>query len=231
MLVPAHVGAEDLGRTIDGLKAIRNLDGIVVTMPHKAAACALVDRLGPMATVVGALNAMRRAADGRWEGEMFDGWGFVEGLRRQGIEARGLTVHQVGAGAAGTAVAVAMADAGVKSLTLADIDAGRVADVASRVRRAFPALEVRTSEAGEIPSCDLIVNVTPLGMRPGDPLPFDPDRLPAHVVVADVVTKPEMTPLLLQAQATGHRAHTGRHMHEGQARLAATFFGLSPPGP
>jgi shikimate dehydrogenase len=44
--------------------------------------------------------------------------------------------------------------------------------------------------------------------------------------VADIVTKPEMTPLLSIAEKTGHRVHTGKYMHMGQARLAAKFLGF-----
>lgn len=229
VLLPAHVSADDLSQAVAGLKAIRNLDGIVVTMPHKAAACALVDALGPMATVVGALNAMRREADGRWRGEMFDGRGFVAGLRTQGVDVAGMRVHQVGAGAAGMAVAVALADAGVVALRLSDVATDRAETVASRVKAAYPGVDVSVVPLGEAGDCDLVVNVTPLGMRADDALPFDPDRYPADTIVADVVTKPEMTPLLLRAQASGHRVHTGRHMHEGQARLAAAFFGVDVP--
>ncbi|MFO1320082.1 MAG: shikimate dehydrogenase [Burkholderiales bacterium] len=227
VLVPMHVAAQDLPRVVAGLQAIRNLDGIVVTMPHKAAACALVDALGPMATVVGAINAMRREPDGRWCGEMFDGRGFVDGLRAQGIDMAGLRVRQVGAGAAGTAVAVALAEAGVASLRISDIAPERVRDVVSRVGQAYPEATIEIAATGDVGDCELVVNVTPLGMRPEDPLPFDPDAWPASVIVADVVTQPEMTPLLLRAQAGGHRVHTGRHMHEGQARLAAAFLGVS----
>jgi shikimate dehydrogenase len=65
-------------------------------------------------------------------------------------------------------------------------------------------------------------------MRPDDPLPFDPAVLPASTLVVDVITKPEITPLLQRAEQTGHRIHTGRHMHAGQAVEAARFFGFDP---
>jgi shikimate dehydrogenase len=64
-------------------------------------------------------------------------------------------------------------------------------------------------------------------MRPDDLLPFDPGALPRSTLVVDVITKPVITPLLAQAQQSGHRVHPGSHMHAGQAIEAARFFGLS----
>jgi shikimate dehydrogenase len=43
-------------------------------------------------------------------------------------------------------------------------------------------------------SLDLLVNASPMGMRPDDPLPIDVSRLPASTFVGDVVTKPPLTP-------------------------------------
>ena len=93
----------------------------------------------------------------------------------------------------------------------------------------FPAVAFALP-APDDPPVDIAINATPLGMRAGDPLPFDPALLPAATLVVDVITKPEITPLLERAAATGHRVHPGRHMYLGQANDIAAYFGALTPG-
>ena len=225
VFVAHHVAADDLNAAWAGLKTIKNLDGIVITMPHKTAMCGLVDSLGVNGRVVGAINAARRKGDGSWEGDMFDGVGCVAGLAKQKHEVAGKDVFLMGLGGAGAAVASALAQAGVRRLVVADLNTERRDRVINSVRAACPQLAI---EAGELSSgpFDVVINATPLGMREGDPLPFDPAPLPVSTLVVDVITKPEMTPLLLAAKASGHRTHTGKHMHRGQAVSVAKFFGF-----
>jgi shikimate dehydrogenase len=224
VLVPMRVTASDLRGSFEGLKRVSNLDGLVVTMPHKAPMCELLDELGPAARSLGAVNAARRLPDGRWLGDMFDGRGCVQGLRAQGHAVAGRSVFLLGTGAAGSAIAFALAEAGVERLVIHDLDAARCARVAQRVLAAFPSVRVRADKlTGQ---CDVAINATPLGMKPEDPLPFDPAALPASTLVVDVITKPEITPLLRRAEQTGHLIHSGRHMHVGQAVEAARFFGF-----
>ena len=74
---------------------------------------------------------------------------------------------------------------------------------------------------------DIVVNATPLGLRPGDPMSIDASRLEASQLVADVIPNPEVTPLIAAARALGCATTTGRDMHEGQARLAAAYLGIT----
>lgn len=229
VFLPLAVAAEDLAMAWRGLTRIRNLDGLVVTMPHKRAVVPLLDLLGPTARLTDTVNTARRLPDGRWEGEMFDGEGFAAGLRAEGHEPSGRTVLLVGAGGAGRAIAFALAGAGVLALDVSDADAGRAASLATEIAGAFPACTTRA--VGPVPGPHaLVVNATPMGLRPEDPLPFDPDRLAGGTVVADVIPNPEITPLLAAARARGCPIVTGRAMFEGQLALAMVFLGLAPPG-
>ena len=227
VLIPLQVHREDLVTAFAGLKTMRNLDGLVVTMPHKNAMCELLDELGPAARMVRAVNAARRGPDGRWHGDMFDGRGCVRGLLDQGHKVEDRSVFLLGTGAAGSAVAFALAEAGVKQLMIDDVDESRSTHVAQRVQQAFPGVDVRTGKLRSDASHDLVINATPLGMKPDDPLPFDPAVLPAATLVVDIITKPVVTPLLERARSCGLRIHSGNHMHAGQAIEAARFFGLS----
>jgi shikimate dehydrogenase len=226
VFLPLHVGSEGLSSLWAGVGRLRNLDGLVFTMPHKVAAAGLVDILSPTAQAVGAINAARREADGRWRGEMFDGQGFVDGLLTAGHVVRGKTACVLGLGGAGAAIALALAQAGVAALAIDDVNAGKRAALAGRLRACCA--DVLVQEASPCDAgYDFVVNATPLGMHEGDPLPFEPARLPSSALVVDIITKPEMTPLLKRAESLGRRIHTGRHMHAGQAARAASFFGLS----
>jgi shikimate dehydrogenase len=225
VLVPCECAPADLATTVAGLKRIRNLDGLVFTMPHKAGGFALVDEATEAARQVGAINAARRGATGKWRGDMFDGQGFVGGLRRQGQEAAGRRAALLGAGGAGRAIAFALAGAGVAALSVHDLDAAKAVALVADLQRAHPGLAARAGapRGGEF---DLLVNATPTGMKPDDPLPWPVDGLGAGAVVGDVTTKPEITPFLAAAQERGCATVSGRNMVEGQLGLLFRFFGF-----
>lgn len=229
VFLPLLVPAADLAVAWRGLTRIRNLDGLVLTMPHKRAVVPLLDELGPTARLTDAVNTARRLPDGSWEGEMFDGEGFLAGLRAAGHEPAGRTVLLVGAGGAGRAIAFALAGAGVLALDIADADGGSASSLANAIGGAFPDCTTRAVDPDPGPH-SVVVNATPLGMRAGDPLPFDTTRLAAGTVVADVVPNPEVTPLLAAALDRGCPIVTGQQMFEGQAALAMAFLGLAEPG-
>jgi shikimate dehydrogenase len=63
-----------------------------------------------------------------------------------------------------------------------------------------------------------------MGMAPGDPLPVDAARLDAGAFVADLVTKPAVTPLLEAARRRGSPILTGEGMFEPQAGILADFL-------
>jgi shikimate dehydrogenase len=226
VLVPMAVAPADFGALIPALKAVRNLDGLIITMPHKQAVLAHLDRLGDAARRVGAANVARREANGRWFGDMYDGPGFVGGLRGRGIACEGRRVYLLGCGGVARAMAIALAEAGVARLRLHDLDAGRAEALAAALRAQFPGLACELG-AADPAQFDLAINATPLGMQPGDALPFDPSQLTPRTAVADVTTKPEITPLLAVARERGCPIATGRDMFEAQTLLAERLFGWS----
>nr|WP_235948895.1 hypothetical protein [Candidatus Frankia alpina] len=139
---------------------------------------------------------------------------------------RGARVALMGAGGAGSAIAVALLDAGCGPLSIYDPDRGKCAGLLARLDEHRPGRAVATPEPA-LSDADLAVNATPLGLRPGDPLPFRPDSLPAGCVVADIIMKPPRTRLLDAASALGLPAHPGIHMLTHQLDLYRSFFQLS----
>ena len=80
VMIPFHVAPADLATLVKGLKGMKSLHGFVVTVPHKTAIVDLLDEVSENARLIGAVNTVRREADGRLVGEMLDGVGFVKGL-------------------------------------------------------------------------------------------------------------------------------------------------------
>ncbi|MCK6453802.1 MAG: hypothetical protein L6R19_23545 [Alphaproteobacteria bacterium] len=228
VLVPMRIAAADLAAAVAGLKAIGNLDGLIVTIPHKMAMMALVDEVGATGRLVGAINAVRRGKDGRWAGDMFDGRGCVRGLKDQGDDPAGRSALLAGAGGGGSAVACALAEAGVKRLTVCDIDRAKAERLARVVAGGFPAVAVAVgpSPAESPRGYDLVVNCTPMGMKPDDPPPVDLDALAPGMTVIDIVLKQEPTPLLAAAASRGCHTMNGHRMLQGQAMEVARFFGF-----
>src|SRR3954471_12020034 len=134
--VPLEVTADDLSAFVTGARAMRNLSGVLVTMPHKQHMMAFVDELHPTARQVGALNVIRCHDDGRWVGAMFDGLGCVLGMQWEGNHPANKSVLLIGAGGAGRAIAFAVASAGARTLTIFDVDEPRADDLARSVAAA-----------------------------------------------------------------------------------------------
>lgn len=225
IVVPMHVRAERFDETVRGLMALGNLDGIVVTVPFKSRIVAFADRRLASAATIEAANAVRREPDGSWTCEMFDGIGLIRGLEREGIASAGRRVMLVGAGGGGSAVAAAFAQGGAAAVTIHDVDVARAEALARRVATAFPACEVRAG-APDLDAHDTLVNATPIGMKPDDPLPVRLDGLRPEMLVVDIIMKPEVTRLLETARRHGCRALGGRVMLEGQAGEVLRFFGF-----
>jgi shikimate dehydrogenase len=219
--IPLHVKARDLASLFAGMRHVVNLVGLIATIPHKPAAAQLVDALTPRAKHVAAVNVMRREDDGRWTGDILDGIGFLQGLQASGQQIDGRRALVVGAGGVGSAIAFALAEAGAHSVHVSDIARDRAADLARR-------LEAAGTRSGTSPAIakgfDLVVNASPVGMQPGDPVPVDCADLQRDAIVGDVVVHPRITPLLTQAQARGCHVQPGTVMMDHQLAAMGEFF-------
>lgn len=225
VLVPVHVAADQLCAVVDGLRHVKNLAGFLVTVPHKSAVLELCDIVSARASAVGAVNVVRREADGRLAGEILDGLGFVAGLRHNGIEPRGLHVFMAGAGGAASAIAFGLAESGIASLNLWNRTRRRIEELRERLQRLYPELPVRIA-TDDPAGAELVVNATSLGLGEGDQRPFDFERLQARQIVAEIIMKPVMTPLLLAAQARGCRICPGAPMLDCQLAPMAEFMDI-----
>lgn len=225
VLVPAEVPPAALPGFVRQVLQARNVDGLWLTIPHKSAVVPVLDHSDELARAAGAVNAVRRRADGSLEGALFDGIGFVKGLDHFGVPLAGRRVLVVGVGGAGMAVAASMARRGVHRLSLFDATPGRAAAAAQALRSAFP-VDVQAPAALTLAGHDLVVHCTPLGLKAGDPLPFDPVALDPGCTVVDILMTREPTPLLRACEARGITAHPGFQMLLQQVPEYLRFFGL-----
>jgi shikimate dehydrogenase len=225
IVVPMGCRAEEFPAFLPLVFKLSNIRGALITMPHKVSVVSLLDEVTPAVRVAGACNAVRLSPQGKLQGDMFDGEGFVRGLKTKGFDPRGCRALVVGAGGVGRAITASLAAAGVASLTLFDVDDASAQGLAARVREHYPAVQVQTGSrdpAGH----ELVVNATPLGMNESDPLPLDVQRLSASTFVGEVVMKRETTPLLAAAQALGCRVQVGTDMLYEQIPAYLEYFGL-----
>ena len=229
-VVPMGVKPEDYATSLKAIFRMSNVRGALVTMPHKVATNALVDEITPTARIAGASNAILLRADGTLLGDQFDGAGFVRGVERKGLALKGRRVLVSGNGGVGSAIAASLAAAGVAQMALYDGHAASSESLAARLRAHYPALEIGVG-SNDPAGFDLIVNATPLGMKPGDPLPFDMDRVAASTFVGEVVMKEEMTPLLLAARAKGCAFQLGTDMLFEMIPAYLEFFGFGTTTP
>ncbi|MGQ3001664.1 MAG: shikimate dehydrogenase family protein [Hydrogenophaga sp.] len=225
LVMPMGCRPEHFAALMRSLFALENTRGALITMPHKVATLALLDEASVAVKVAGSCNAVKRTEDGRLVGDMFDGEGFVRGVRRKGLPLAGASALVVGSGGVGCAIAASLAGAGVATLALFDANAASAQALADRLRQHHPALRVLVGNK-DPQGFDLVVNATPLGMNAGDPLPLDVDRLSPDTLVGEVVMKAEMTPLLQAARARGSPVQIGTDMLFEQIPAYLEFFGL-----
>jgi shikimate dehydrogenase len=158
-------------------------------------------------------------------GDMFDGEGFVRGVQRKGFKVADQRALVVGAGGVGSAIVASLAAHGVGEIALYDIDVAGCEALAGRIRANFP--QVKVSMGSNDPAgFDLVVNATPLGMKAGDPLPVDVNRLDARTFVGEVVMAQEVTTFLAAARARGCRTQVGTDMLYEQIPAYLEFFDL-----
>jgi shikimate dehydrogenase len=195
--VPMQVPQPDLVDVMHGLAPVPNVDGLLITMPHKFAAFRLCASSSERAKLLGVVSVIRRNPDGA-------------------------RVLLVGAGGAGSAIAIALLEAGVRELIIHDSDEARAAHL----------IELLSSQGGgrvnvgppDPASCDMVCNATPLGMTAGDPLPVPANALTPSMFVGDVIAGHGLTPLVQAARAAGCKTATGVQMVEAVQEMMLDFF-------
>ncbi|MEY2399285.1 MAG: shikimate dehydrogenase [Actinomycetota bacterium] len=213
-----EVAAGDAALAISGARAL-GIDGLSVTMPHKAAVIEALDSLSPTAAKLGAVNTIVREGTA-FVGHSTDGAGLIDALAfDEGFSPEGKSCAVIGAGGAARAVILALADAGAERVIVVNRTAENAQTAAML---AGVAGEVGTEEL--IRDADLIVNATPLGMIGNDTPAVNPSLFHSNQLMVDLVYAPPLTPTIQAARAAGAHAVGGLGMLVHQAAHAFTLW-------
>lgn len=225
---PIHVERDGVPAFMAAFRAMHNVRGIVVTIPHKIVSLDVCDEVSERARFVGSVNVIRKEPGGRLVGDNLDGIGYVDGIEALGFSVTGKRALLVGAGGAGAAVAYEILDRGAAHLALADLDSARRDSVIAKLDGRFPG---KVGIGSDDPTgFDLVANVTPCGMREGDPFPADPARMHARQFVADAITRPEVSPMVAAARKLNCATMTGAGMFNAEAeRIVDYLLGQETP--
>ena len=224
VMVPLDIHPDGLAAAADAFRAMPNIDGLAVTIPHKMTLAALCDELSPVAKITGAVNAVR-IQDGRLLGENFDGAGFVSGLKQQGHQLVGKRILMIGAGGAARAIAHALSLEPIAGLSIYNRTSEKAADLISAVQTYVPDAALDISYLDDVSRYDIIINATALGLNEDDEMPCSLDEVKADCLICDIIMIPEQTKWLAHAEDKGLACHYGRHMLDCQFSLIAEFLG------
>ena len=230
VVMPMGIQADTYPSFLRELFNVTNIRGALVTMPHKVTTVGLADEVSPTAQIAGSANALLKRDDGTLLADMFDGEGFVRGVRRKGCKLEGASALVVGCGGVGSAIAASLAGAGVTRLGLFDANPASADGLADRLTAHYTELSVGTGSTDPV-GYDIVVNATPLGMNEGDPLPLDMSRVDPGTFVGEVVMKQAVTPFLRAAQERGCETQVGTDMLFEQIPAYLEFFGFPTTTP
>ena len=211
--------------------ALRSLPfvGFNVTMPYKRLMLELCDEVAAQAKLAGAVNTVQ-VIDGRLMGYNTDGRGLLESLRDDaGFVPEGKRAVVLGSGGAAGAIVAALVLGRVAHMTIVSRDPAHADELVARMAPYAHDTELVVVQAGDesgplVQAADLVVNSTPLGMRPGDPSPTRSEWLHPGQVVSDMIYSPPDTPLLNAARVAGAAPLGGLGMLVAQGAISLEIW-------
>jgi shikimate dehydrogenase len=232
VLVPVHLPAAHVQDFVRAAFSAHNIKGLLLTIPHKSLVMDLLDECSELGRLAGAVNAVRCDAQGRLVGELFDGEGLVKSLNGFNIAYTGKRVLILDAGGSAAAIAASLVSQASKAtkgaaaeVALYDPAPGKAQALAKRLGAAGP-IKVVSVNSNDPAGFDVVVNSTPLGLCPADPMPCDVSRMAPGAALVDILMKNQPTPVVRATRARGLVAQPGFEMMIRQAALYLDFFGL-----
>ncbi len=222
--VPFRVLPEDLP---DAVRAVRSLNllGVNITVPHKENVIPLLDEVDKEAEFIGAVNTVVNN-DKKLKGYNTDGRGFMRSLLEEGISVDGKDIIIIGAGGASRAISYYLSEKSSR-LFLYDLDRKKTEKLASDLKKIRRNIFI-PENISDVAKPFMIINATPLGLKPSDPLPFNQDHVTPDMVICDLVYK--KTKFLQEADKKGSRTIDGSGMLLWQGVLAFELWtGIQPP--
>ncbi|HAC58255.1 MAG TPA: shikimate dehydrogenase [Rhodobiaceae bacterium] len=220
----------DADETIRNLRSLGYI-GANVTVPHKEAAFAALDRHDAVAKRLRAVNTIVTLADGSLEGRNTDGYGFIANLKERAPvwQADKGPAVILGAGGAARAIAAALEDEGVPEIRIVNRTPSRAEALAGGLELEHARIFAIAETGAALEGAALLVNTTTLGMKGENDVELDLSPLPEPALVTDIVYTPLETGLLRRAREAGHEVVDGLGMllHQAVPGFEA-WFGIRP---
>ena len=225
--IPLPVKSEDLANAITGLDAIHLL-GFNVTIPHKQTILPMLSEVSPVAQMVGAANTIYRTEAG-WGGTNTDVDGFIASLKALQRNWQQVSPVIIGNGGAARGVVAGCAELGCREIHIIGRNREKLAQFQQSWQNTPLQATLNTHQWEELPalmpSTQLLVNTTPIGMSPNvEKSPVDPaamEKLQPGAIAYDLIYRPSPTQFLEQAKSQGAIALDGLEMliQQGAAAL------------
>ena len=209
---------EDAVGAVHGIRALK-IRGAAVSMPHKEAVIALMDEMDPSASAIDAVNTTVNN-NGHLKGYNTDYQAVVDALENHAVNP-GFNVALRGSGGMAKAVAAALRDSGFQSVTIFS----RNEQTGRALAEKYGFVWASDSELNSIDNCEVLINVTPVGMLGGNEgeLSFPENVIDAAQIIFEVIAMPAETPLVARAHHGGKEVITGTEIMASQAAIQ---FGL-----
>jgi shikimate dehydrogenase len=208
------VTEEDLEKVVTSLREPQYL-GANVTIPYKEKVVRFLDRVSPLAKKMGVVNTLVNREGILW-GYNTDVEGFMRALEEVQFNPQGKRAAILGAGGAARAVCFGLLAKRINSISILNRTKKRAEELCFLLKKHSPQtnFEVLSTE-DSLPSFNLLVNCTPLGMEHSgfeERLPIRPKFISPSSLVFDLVYNPRETPLLREAQKVGAKTLNGLSM-------------------
>jgi shikimate dehydrogenase len=232
--VPYCVPPDKLPLAIQALGSL-GIKGVNITIPHKEAVIPFLAQISSEAKLIGAVNTIKVDEQNQLIGYNTDGLGFINALLADlNISVTGKSMLILGAGGGARAVSIQSAISGIKQIYIMDIDQQRTQKLVSDIQASNTQVEVNAIEQQQIksilPLVDILVNATPIGMQPNDPLLITPEWLYPELKVFDLIYNPLETKLVKIAKEHGCSAANGLNMLIQQGAASFEIWtGIKPP--
>ena len=200
--VAYDVAPSQLEKAIDGIRAL-NIQGLNITVPHKAAVLDYLDEVTPTAKKIGAVNTIKQE-QGRLIGTNTDGLGFLQSLQEMQFTPKDQCIALLGAGGSARSILVSLAEAFVQRILIVNRTPEKAKQLMVEFAPLFPQTKIEAVPMDQMKSesIDLLINTTTVGMKEvATPVPLEECRQVRCVV--DIIYSPRETLLLKQARLRG----------------------------
>lgn len=222
--LPFRVTPQDLPQAVNAIRAL-NILGVNITIPHKEKVIPLLDEVQGDALFIGAVNTIVNS-DGRLTGYNTDGRGFMSSLSEEGIAIEDREILIIGAGGASRAISYYLSE-NARGLFLYDIDRTKAEKLVNEFKKIRGNVFL-VKEINDVKIFDMVINATPLGLKPDDPLPLNPSLITSQTIVCDLIYK--KTEFLKEVENKGAKVLDGSGMLLWQGVLSFELWtGMKAP--